>query len=357
MVAPCVVIVGLGRAGAINPDVRDADGANVQRNHLRAVLAAGMRVRGLVDPDPDARSAALTAWHDAGGSGDGADAPQLCAAPEEVEIGTADIVTIASPPAFHADHVAAAMALRPKILVIEKPLAADLSGAQTIVDLLAADAGTIDSVVNFNRRADRGMADWRKLWAGREPRSVVMRYSDGLMNYASHLVDHALEWFGVPIQVRALPPFTPSATPEANPSFVLEYDNAPPVHVLGIPDIDYDMFEIDVYFADGMVSARNNAVEKSALGRRADLYYPGYTALTAEEAGSVVRPIGGFTETYRALARRLSETDRAAEGVALCTVPEALCGMQILHAVLRSHGEAGRPIPASEYQTAAFAAP
>lgn len=351
---PGVVIVGLGRAGAINPDVQGEDGLVVQRSHLRAAMAAGLRVHGLVDPDSDARVAALEIWEEANGVAD--EAPQLCAAPEEINAGTADIVAIASPPAFHVDHVRVAMALRPRIILMEKPLAADLAGASAIADMIMSDGCEIETVVNFNRRADPGMTAWRKLWAGRAPRSVVMRYSDGLMNYASHLVDHALEWFGAPTQVRALPPFTPRATARANPSFVLEYDDVPPVLVQGISDIDYDMFEIDIYFADGMVSARNNAVEKYTLGRRADVYYPGYAALIAEEGGCVLRPVGGFTETYRALARRLSGAEQATGDVALCTVRQALRGMQILQAVLRSHGEAGRPITASEYQSASFAA-
>lgn len=352
---PGVVIVGLGRAGAINPDVPDADGLPVQRNHLRAALAAGLRVSALVDPSPEACTAALATWREAGGGDE--EAPQLCAALAEVDARAVDIITVASPPALHTEHVVAAAALRPKIILIEKPLAADLVSAAAIADALGMGAGGTDTFVNFNRRADRGMTDWRQLWVGREPRSVVMRYSDGLMNYASHLVDHALEWFGAPVQVRALPPYTTPATAETNPSFVLEYDDAPPILVQGIADIDYDMFEIDIYFADGMVSARNNAVEKYSFGRRADAYYPGYAALIAEDGGGAVRPIGGFTETYRALARRLSGADQAAEDIALCTVSEALRGMQTLQAVLRSHGDAGRPIPASEYQAATFAAP
>lgn len=357
---PAVAIVGLGRVGAINPDVTDGHGNLVHRNHLHAALAAGFRLIALVDPDPQARTAALSAWRDRAGR-DSADCPpHLCADVRDLAVGVADVVTIASPPGLHMRHFEAAIALKPKALLIEKPLAADLPQAQSMVRKAESLADEIGIFVNFHRRADLGMLAWRSHWAGRDPRLVVMRYGDGLMNYASHLVDHALDWFGSPERVRALPPYGLAAgnphSGDESPSFLLEYADGLIVHVLGFRDIDYDMFEMDVYFADGMVSARNNAVEKYEYHRRADLYYPGYPGLVVDDEGRAASPIGGFTETYRILASRMAGDDRReGAGIAtLCPMTTALSGVQILQAVLRSRCEQGRPVHAAEFELAAL---
>ena len=348
MCALSVAIVGLGRVGAANPDVSGRDGQPVQRNHLRAALAGGHRIAALIDPDPDARAAAIRVWE--GASGGDAAPPQQAASLSELDCGAADIITIASPPAQHLADLSAALTLMPRAILIEKPLAGTLDEARTLA--AQAAAAPVDTYVNFNRRADSAMVAWRDGWRAREPRHVVMRYGDGLLNYASHMIDHVLDWFGTPAQVQAMPPHDPGAGVGDVPSFVLEYDGRPTVHVMGLSDIGYDMFEIDVYFADGMVSARNNAAEKYVYTRRDDLFYPGYAGLVAE--AGIADPIGGFTETYREIARRI---DGGVEdpGVELCSPALALCGVQILHAVLCSHRDGGRPVPAAEYQSASFA--
>lgn len=357
---PGVTIVGLGRVGAANPDVADDHGNPVHRNHLRAAMAAGFRVAALVDRDPQAGTAALSTWRECAGPDCADHPPQQCADLGDLSAGVADVVTVASPQEMRAYHFAAAIALKPKVLLIEKPLAVELPQAQAMVRKAESLADEIEVFVNFNRRADLGMLAWRTRWAGRDPRLVVMRYGDGLMNYASHLVDHALEWFGGPERVRALPPYgLPAGNPHSgaeSPSFLLEYADGLIVHVLGFGDIDYDMFEIDVYFADGMVSARNNAVEKYEYHRRADLYYPGYPGLVVDDEGRAASPIGGFTETYRILASRMAGDDRReGTGIAtLCPMTTALCGVQILQAVLRSRCEQGRPVHAAEFESAAL---
>lgn len=360
---PDVIIVGLGRVGSGNPDVADDEGNPVHRNHLRSSMAAGFRVAALVDPDPQARIAASSAWREYAGQSCAGRSPRLCEDLGGLTVGAVDVVTIASPQELHPSHFEAAIALKPKAILIEKPLAADFPQAQAMAQKAEDLSGEIEVFVNFNRRADAGMLAWRSRWAGREPRLVIMRYGDGLMNYASHLVDHALDWFGNPECVRALPPFG-SATSDPrpgdkSPSFLMEYADGPIVHVLGFEDIDYDMFEMDVYFADGMVSARNNAAEKYAYTRQTDLYYPGYAGLVADDVAGEISPIGGFTETYRVLSSRIAGNDSRgnASDTTLCRMPCALRGTQILFAVLRSRGEQGRPVPAAEFETAAFRAP
>jgi predicted dehydrogenase len=356
MTLPAVAIVGLGRVGATNPAVPASDGHPIQRNHLQAALGAGLRIGALIDPDRQSREAAFALWQAGGGPALG-EAPLRCGDLSEVPAGTVQIVTVASPPDLHRRHVEAALALRPRVLLLEKPVAVTLLEAHLIARDVAAHEEQTACFVNFNRRADPGMAAWRLRWVGRTPRLVVMRYGKGLMNYASHLVDHVLAWFGAPDRVRALPPFPATGDTvrqrDDSPGFLLEYDSGLIVHVLGFEDIAFDMLEIDVWFADGLESVRNNAVEKHAFRCEPDLYYPDYVGLVADEAAYAASPIGGFTETYRTLADRITGSGPHSDGVELCTMVQAVHGLEILHAVLCSRAAAGRPVPADAFTTAA----
>jgi len=340
-----VAIVGLGRVGATNAAVIDGRGHLIHRNHLHAARACGCRIVALVDPDPRRRADALAIWSSDAGPDRSQRPPALHADIGEIPIGAADIITIASPPSLHPDHFAAAMHLLPRVVLIEKPLAIDLEQAQAMAAHAAGAAGQTAIYVNFNRRADAGMRAWRRSWAARKPQAVTMRYGKGLMNYASHLVDHALDWFGMPARVLALPPYqSPGAAPcgDDSPSFLLEYENGLVLHVLGLEGISYDMFEIDVYFPDGMASARNNAAEKHTYQVVPDLYYPGYAGLVVDPTAGAAIPIGGFTETYHGLADQIA--GRRTDELNLCGLDAAVNGLTILHAVRRSCMAHGRPV-------------
>ncbi len=357
MTALRVAIVGLGRAGARNAAVLAPDGRRVHRNHLSGALAAGAQIVALVDRDVEVRTAALSAWREQV-AGPNADAlPALGESITDIAPGSADVIVLASPPYSHAAQLEDALACRPSAVLVEKPLAVDLATAERMA-AHAEVAGTTAVVhVNFNRRADKGMREWCAHWQGRSPRAVVMRYGNGLFNYASHLVDHALDWFGVPQAVRALPPFEVRQPRADSPSFLMEFDRDLNVHVIGLDDIDYDMFEMDLYFPDGVASARNNAAEKFIYRRQADLYYPGYAGVVSDETVAACEPIGGFEETYRVLTRHLGEGAHAgSEDLNLCSLSDALWGMRVLDAVERSRATQGRPINVAEAATTTSAA-
>ena len=106
-----VAVVGLGRVGSRN----DAHSYPVPLSHVGAVLATpGVRLVGMVDPDPRARAEAGAAW---GGRTDVKPSANLA------DVGPAEVVALCTPTSSRLVDVRTALALGPRVLVVEKPLA------------------------------------------------------------------------------------------------------------------------------------------------------------------------------------------------------------------------------------------
>ena len=156
--------------------------------------------------------------------------------------------------------------------------------------------------------------------------ALVCRYNKGLLNYASHMVDLLLHWYGAVEAVQAIGPAEAADDPTV--SFRCDMAAGMPAYVIGLPGAQYDQFEIDVFQPQGRVSYANNGVEKRAHEAVADLYYPGYAHLRERTAPRDDTPTGGFVEYYRAVVAALRE-DGPLPG---CTGPEALANLLVLEA-------------------------
>lgn len=156
----------------------------------------GFRLRACVDPDDARRQAFVQRW---GVDLHATDLTALDAAP-----GTFDVISICSPTALHHEHLARALALRPRVIFCEKPLTADVaSAAQLVAD--CREQG-VALVVNYSRRWDPSIADLvGQLNEGRwgSVRSVVGHYNKGILNNGGHMVDLLLRLIG-PLELVAV---------------------------------------------------------------------------------------------------------------------------------------------------------
>jgi predicted dehydrogenase len=327
---PTVALAGLGRVGAHAPAVAMPDGRPVFRNHLDAVQVAGGRIVSLVDPSLERRQEARARLPKA-------ETIVEAAAIDELTRGDADVVTIATSPGERLDALRAALALAPKSVLLEKPLSEDLDTGAELVRI--AGATKVPVFVAYNRRTDPSM---RAFVAGipvKDVRRAVFYYGSGLINYASHAVDNLLAWFGPVQSVQAI------AGNHADPdqgcvSFNCVMASGLAAHVIGLPDVNYDVFEADIFLAEARVGYRNNGAEKFRYEARPDLYYPGYPGLVEVPQG-MARPIGGFVEMYRTLFGAASS---GAPTPLLCTVAQAFEVQRVLDAVLRSANDGGRVV-------------
>lgn len=331
-----VAIVGLGRAGAKAVAVSSgSDGHPVIRNHLEAVGAAeGCVVAALVDPEPEARSAIMQSHPEIPCSA-------IVGSVDDLPTDELDLVVIATPVGTRRQDVASVLAKRPRALLLEKPLAANSRDARTIVE--ACGQAGVGLRVNFNRRLDTEISRFRRKISG-TPTRVFGRYNNGLRNYASHMIDLLCHWYGPVESVQASGRLMAFADPLV--SFTCQMKAGFEAHILAVPDVRYDQFEMELYFPDCRADLVNNGVEKRILRSTKDLYYPGYAHLTEDERSVALSPIGGFVEFYRGMVAALEKSeDGGLEAIPGCTGEEAVMNVLVLEAVLTSANAGGVSVP------------
>lgn len=315
-------VVGLGRVGSRNDDVADAE----PLSHVGAVLATpGIRLVAMVDSDRHARAAAAARWRDA------TDAAIL-ASMDDIAPGSVDVVALCTPTARRAEQVAAALALRPRVLIVEKPLAADLVAARSLVRRAAAADVTLR--VNYNRRFDPATRAFRDWFSG-TPAKAVLRYGKGLHNYASHMVDLLLDWFGPATAVQAL---GPAGRGDPNLDFRCRMAAGFDALFVGVDGLGYDQFEIELLFPDRRLEYAAGGALRRLWRPREDVFYRGYAHVPAEAEETETGRVGGFRELYAAVRDHLN----MGAPLAGCDGDAAVAGLAVLDAALRSARDGGR---------------
>ena len=152
-------------------------------------LHGGFRLRACVEPDEIRRQAFAERWFV---SEHASSVEKLCISP-----GSLDVISICSPTAFHHEHLAQALALRPRVIFCEKPLTSDMVTAEQWVKNCSSKG--IVLLVNYSHRWDPFMIEvTSQLHSGRwgAVRSVVGHYNKGILNNGSHMVDLLMQLLG-----------------------------------------------------------------------------------------------------------------------------------------------------------------
>jgi predicted dehydrogenase len=319
------VVLGLGSIGS-------GSGATAQfptRSHVGAILATpGMKLVGAVDPSPDARGRASERWKFGPDTRVAADLSEIPAEP-------IDAVVVCGPTDTRKNMVLAAARRSPRVLVIEKPLARSQEEGRLL--LAAAKAAGSTVLVSFQRRFDPRHAALRNM-ISEQPVSVVARYGKGLLNYGSHLVDFFLSWFGHVSAVQAIGPATRGIDP--NISFRCRMGGGFDAWTIALNDLEYDQFEIDLFFARSRIELRNGGVEILRHVSVPDRYYPGYAQLGEPQRLYPAGAVSGFREMYLAICDHL----RSGASLPGCSGEDALAGLAVLDAVRMSAANRGLEI-------------
>lgn len=166
-------------------------GMHATEQHLPAILAAGAAAAVAVVCDRDAARAAAVA---------GPLAAAACTDWREAIAGGVDAAMVCTPPAL-TPEIALAAAARGLPVLLEKPLAADLAGAERLCAGLAGRP----AMASMNRRFDPAFARLRALAAGRAARSwrgVIARRNrrepEFPFHTGVHLVDLLVHLAGPP---------------------------------------------------------------------------------------------------------------------------------------------------------------
>lgn len=319
------IVLGLGAIGSGS----GAPAKFSSRTHVGAILATpGMSLVGAVDPSPDARARACEHWKF------GPDIA-LVADIAEIPAGLIDIVVICAPSDTRKDTILAAIRLSPRVLIVEKPLARTQNEGRSL--LAAARTAGSAVLVPFQRRFDARHAALRAMLSER-PVSIVARYGKGLLNYGSHFVDFLLSWFGSVSSVQSFGPMPEGVDP--NVTFRCRMAMGFDAWAIGLNNLSYDQFEIDLFFPGSRVELRNGGVEILRHAPVQDLYYPGYAQLGEPQAIFPPAAVSGLPEMYLAVC------DHLISGAALpgCSGEEALAGLAVLDGVRNSASRGGQEI-------------
>ncbi len=321
-IIPRVAIIGCGNIGC-----RWEGECDAVWTHAAAWQGLEVELAAVAEPDPKLRSACAKRY---GIAAQYADWSELFAA-ERI-----DILSLATPTPLRRAVIEASLTAGVRALWCEKPLATTLAEAMGIRDAVKA-AGAI-LAVNYLRRWDPGIERLAAcVRAGElgEPRQVVGRYTKGLLNNGSHLLDLLQICFGTPQRMRVLRVCEDDYSPMAPSLDVqIEYTDGHgtfPAYLLCTDQRDYALFELDILGSCGRIELCRSGCELRQARIGPDPNFPGYQILYPPE------PVAGaLPQAMRRAAAELLALWRAGGGQPRCTVDDGVAALRVVETLRRA---------------------
>lgn len=270
-----VLVIGCGNiAGGFDAAASPQD---LPLTHAGAFSShPAFRLTACVEPDASRREAFMRRW----------DVPVGFSSMDEVFAAPVrpDVVSICSPTAAHADHIAAALRLQPRVIFCEKPVTP--TAEQTRHWVLACEAAGVQLAVNHTRR---WAPDVRRLrdelqggaWGGL--RSIAGLYNKGILNNGSHLVD-LVQYLAGPLQMLAAGPAVHDFWPEdPTATALLRTVSGIPVTFATGHAADYAVFELQLVTAQGVLSMEDGGMRWRSRRFAESPRFRGYRALGPAE--------------------------------------------------------------------------
>lgn len=267
-----VLIIGCGQiAGGY--DAATIDGGPV-RTHAAAYRAdPRFGLAGCVDPDSNARNAFAARW----------DIPHAAARTSAFAGSPIDVISICSPTAHHAAAIDDALALGPKLIFCEKPLADDPSLAAELIGRCAAKGVAL--AVNYTRRWAPDvvrLAGELKAGTWGQVRSASGTYGKGVMHNGSHLIDLLNILFGPAELIAAGAPVNDFWPDDPTVPALLEAGHIPITLAAGHA-ADYALFELVIVTERGEIAMRDGGLNWTFRRAVPSTHFSGYHTLGAFE--------------------------------------------------------------------------
>ena len=255
-------IIGLGQIAWRYDGGDPVDGSAL--THLSALRQAGISVIGAYDPDAKARKSfteetGIKIYDTINGL--------LAADP--------DVVTIASPNRFHAEHLKVCLDAGVKYVWLEKPATTDLAEIDELAALASRQGARV--MVGFQRRYMPCYQALRQKDLGALI-GIDVTYSRGLETNGAHMVDLVLSLLGdkMPSFIGAVSNTqSPTHTSEVSPSFLLQGANKVPVTVMGL-DLDHHSIDIVVHYSGGRREVRHGGQSALTETKMPNPMFPGF---------------------------------------------------------------------------------
>lgn len=205
-----------------------------------------------------------------------------------------DLVAIASPSAYHAEHIRACLDAQVPRLWIEKPVTLDIASYDALRTRVGAMPVPPRTCVNFLRRSLPQLA-FMRLHLAESPDApggiaIDLRYSRRLDVNGVHMLD----LLGALTKAQEIPPldFLRCADP-ANPQFGLTLGGMP-VTVTGHA-LPYHLIELDITDSRGRLSLRRGGQSLTWEAAEPNPDYPGFFRVSAP------RPVPGMEDGEEAM--------------------------------------------------------
>lgn len=312
-----VLIVGCGNiAGGFDAE-RPASALPL--THAGAyVRHGGFRLVGCVEPDAVRREAFMQRWLVEKG---------FATVDAAAAAGPYDVVSLCSPTALHAAHIAAILSLHPRLVFCEKPVT--MTAADTAAAVQVCAAAGVKMAVNHNRRwAPDIVRLQRELAAGSAGpwgavRSAIGIYNKGVLNNGSHLVDLMQMLLGPLMLLSAGAPSTDHWHDDPTVPALLQTRSGVPVTLNPAHAGDYAVFELQLFTERGMVAMEDGGAGWRVRRIVASPHFTGYAVLDAGQRAS-----GEYHASTLAAVTNLH--DALTRGAALASTGETALSAQRL---------------------------
>ena len=274
-----VIIFGGGRISSSKNKLADG----IPLSHVAAVKdVPGMHVHAIVEPDKTKHDLIFESWRDVSCYSKSEDVPTI----------DNHVAVIASTTDTHVPLLSEVLDQRPKMIVVEKPLAIDIENVKPI--LKKADLFKVPIIVNYNRRFDERFQRLKQALPKR-PNSILIEYGKGVFNYASHFIDLVLDWYGKVKSVQALGEYDTKIN-DPCPSFVLDMHAGFKVFFLGYDNLNYDCLDMNIRCSDCLITLKAGGAEIILEKKVSDIFYRGYGHLRPEKIDKGI--VSGFSGLY-----------------------------------------------------------
>jgi predicted dehydrogenase len=329
--AATVALIGCGRVGSQWDEDRPA-GTPALTHAAAFQRASRASLVALCDPDPERLASAARAR--------GVSRQYTSSAALFGEL-VPDIAIIATPTAVRREPIEAALQAGVATLVCEKTIASSLEEGRELAERL----GSAKVFINYLRRWDKAMRDWRARIArgelGKLQRAVGW-YGKGLFNNGTHLIDLVLFLAGASaLRARAGARRLDSGEADwnkgADPTFDAEV--VFPDFVLTLLGTDHrhaTVFELDLLGTDGRLRISEGGRRLEAWAAKSDPVTPGYRVLQPARAGEP-----GLQHAMETLAEEAVSASLGENVTPMCAPQDALASLAIADAIRRSAAAGG----------------
>jgi len=308
-------IVGCGRigTGTGNP----SQGHSRIKSHAEAYLnSPNVDLVGLCDPDSAPLARASSAWG-------------VAAAFEDVEtlLTTThpDLLSVCAPPNEHVDILRLAIQAGVRGIILEKPVAQNLSIAHEA--LVLTQSSNTRVAVNYTRRfppAYRAAIESIRSGGLGRIQHVHGIYTRGIVNNGSHMIDLLRAMLGEPVRVARLPGGCDLDSSDPSVAALLVFDNGVEACLGAADGAAFNVFDLDILGTKGRISFTD-------LGHVVQKFRVDDT--TAEHGFRQLSPAGDQQSTHLADAVRYAVEDLIQSietgGDPLCSIAEGYASLEI----------------------------